>query len=70
MKHFYIINALALMSPLALALYLARARLLDPEVLAAYWIEPFLFGTVIGVGAATVVFAICFPNQSSSGGQS
>ncbi len=70
MKPFSIINAPALMSPLALALDLPRAGFLDSEVLAAYWIEPFLFGLVIGVSLATVVVAICFSNYSSSGGQS
>ncbi len=65
MKSFSITIAPALM-----ALHLARAGLLDPKVLAAYWIEPFLFGLVIGVSLATVVFAICFSNYSSSGGQS
>ncbi len=70
MKPFSIINAPALMSPLALALYLARADFLDSQVLAVYCTEPFLFGLVIGVGLATVVFAICFSNYSSSGGQS
>ncbi len=70
MKSFFITIAPALMAPPALALYLARADFLDSEVLAAYWIEPFLFGLVIGVSLATLVFAICFPNYSSSGGQS
>ncbi len=70
MKPFSIINAPALMSPVALALYLAPPGFLDSEVLVAYWIEPFLLGLLIGVTLATVVFAVCFSNYSFSGGQS
>lgn len=70
MKRLWLIPALVLTSPLTLAVYLAHEGLLEPEVLATYWIEPFLFGLAIGVGLAAMVFVVGLPNESSSGGQS
>jgi hypothetical protein len=61
--------AIALISLAACALDLGRAFWLDVEILALYWVEPFLFGLVVGVIFASGVFLVLTPNQSSSGDQ-
>jgi len=62
----HVIGFLALV---ACALDLARVFWLDVEILALYWVEPFLFGLVMGFIFALVVFLIWRPNQSFIGGQ-
>jgi len=61
------IHAVALLALVACALDLARVFWLDVEILALYWIEPFLFGLVMGFIFASVVFLVWPPNQSSLG---
>jgi len=46
---------------------LARVFWLDVEILALYWVEPFLFGIVVGFIFASVIFVILRPNPSSLG---
>ncbi len=59
--------AIAFISLVACALDLGRACWLDVEILALYWVEPFLFGLVVGLIFASVVFLMLTPNQSSLG---
>ncbi|MFZ0962043.1 MAG: hypothetical protein WAO35_14160 [Terriglobia bacterium] len=65
MKRLSPIPAVTLLSLVACGLDLARVFWLDVEILAAYWVEPFLFGLVMGFIFASVVFVIWGPNQSS-----
>ena len=62
----YVVSFVAL---IACALDLARACWYDVEILALYWVEPFLFGLVAGFVFASVAFLRCHPKQSSSGGK-
>ena len=61
------VHGIALLALVACALDLARAFWLDVEILALYWVEPFLFGLVLGFIFASVIFVIWRPNQSFSG---
>lgn len=61
------VHAIAFLALVACALDLARVFWLDVEILAAYWVEPFLFGLVMGFIFASAVFLIWRPNQSSLG---
>ena len=60
----HVIGFLALV---ACALDLARVFWLDAQILALDWVEPFLFGLVLGFIFASVLFLIWCPNQSSLG---
>ena len=60
----HVIGFLAL---IACALDLARVFWLDAQILALDWVEPFLFGLVLGFIFASVIFVIWRPNQSFSG---
>ena len=60
----HVIRSLALV---ACALDLAHVFWLDVEILAIYWVEPFLFGLVMGFIFASVVVLVWHPNQSSLG---
>ena len=60
--------ALLLISPLVCGLYLTRDFWLEPEILAMYWVEPFLFGLVTGSVLAAAVFAMSRRNQQPSSG--
>jgi len=51
------------------ALDLARACWYSVEMLALYWVTPFLFGLVLGFTFAGAAFVMCRPNPSSSGGK-
>jgi len=53
----------------ACALDLARACWYAVEMLALYWVTPFLFGVVLGMTIAGAAFVLCRPNPSSSGGK-
>ena len=53
----------------ACALDLARACWYSVEMLALYWVTPFLLGLVLGFTFAAAAFLICRPNPSSSGGK-
>ena len=59
----------AFLSLIACAVDLARACWYDVEMLALYWVTPFLFGLVLGFAFAAAGFLICRPNPSSSGGK-
>jgi hypothetical protein len=61
------VHAIAFLAFAACGLDLARVFWLDVEILALYWVEPFLFGLVLGFISASVIFVIWRPNQSSSG---
>lgn len=63
------ICALAFFALIACALDLARACWYDVEMLALYWVTPFLFGLVLGFTIAAAVFVVCRPTASSSGGK-
>ena len=60
---------IAFLALIACALDLARACWYDVEMLALYWVTPFLFGLVLGFFFASAAFVICRPNPSSSGGK-
>ena len=64
MKRLSLVHAIASLALVACALDLARAFWLDVEILAAYWVEPFLFGLVMGFIFASVIFVIWRPIQS------
>jgi hypothetical protein len=64
------VHAIAFVALVACALDLARVFWLDVEILALYWVEPFLFGLVLGFILASVIFLTWRPNQSSLGDQS
>jgi hypothetical protein len=59
---------IAILALIACALDAARACWYDVEMLALYWVTPFLFGLVLGF-IFTAAFLICRPNPSSSGGK-
>ena len=67
MKRPSLVYAIAFLALVACALDLARVFWLDVEILAAYWVQPFLFGLVMGFISASVAFLIRCPNQSSLG---
>ena len=60
---------IAFLSLIACALDLARACWYDVEMLALYWVTPFLFGLVLGFTFAAAALLVCRPNPSSSGGK-
>ena len=60
---------IAVLALVACALDLARGCWYDVEILALYWVEPFLLGLVAGFIFASVVFLAWDPGQSSSGDQ-
>ena len=60
---------IAFLAFIACALDLARACWYDVEMLALYWVTPFLFGLVLGFTFAAAAFLACRPNPSSSGGK-
>ena len=62
-------HVIAFLALVAFALDVARVFWLDVEILAAYGVEPFLFGLVMGFIFASVVFLIWRPDQSSLGDQ-
>lgn len=61
--------ALAFFVLVACALDLARDCWYDVEMLALYWVTPFLFGLVLGFTVAAAAFVACRPTASSSGGK-
>jgi hypothetical protein len=61
------VHVIGFLALAACALDLARASWLDVEILAAYWVEPFLFGLVLGFIFASVIFVIWRPIQFFSG---
>ena len=63
MKHSSPVYAIAFLALMACALDLARAFWLDVEILVLYWVEPFLFGLVLGFIFASVIFVIWRPIQ-------
>ena len=60
---------IAILALIACALDAARACWYDVEMLALYWVTPFLFGLVLGFAFAAAAFLACRPNPSSSGGK-
>ena len=70
MNHPSPVHVIGLLALVACALDLARTLWLDVEILAFYWVEPFLFGLVLGFILASVIFLTWRPNQSSLGDQS
>ena len=67
MKRPFPVHAIAFLGLVACGLDLARIFWLGLEILAAYWVEPFLFGLVMGFTFASVVFLIWRSNQSLLG---
>ena len=67
MKHPSPEHVIGFLALVACALDLARVFWLEVEILALYWVEPFLFGLVLGFIFASVIFVIWRPNQSSLG---
>ena len=67
MKRPACVHAIAFLALVACALDLARVFWLYVEILAAYWVGPFLFGLVMGFIFASAVFVMWRPNQSSLG---
>ena len=67
MNHPSPVHVIGFLALVACALDLARAFWLDVEILALYWVEPFLFGLVMGFVFTSVVFLIWRPIQSFSG---
>ena len=59
---------IAFLALIACALDSARACWYSVEMLALYWVTPFVFGLVLGFTFAAAVFLICRPNPSASGG--
>ena len=54
---------------IACVLVLARACWYSVEMLALYWVTPFLFGLVLGFTFAGAAFVMSRQNPSSSGGK-
>ena len=67
MKHPSPVHVIAFLALVACALDLARVVWLDVEILALYWVEPFLFGLILGFIFASVIFVIWRPIQFFSG---
>ena len=69
MRLYFRTGVIAFLSLIACALDVARACWYDVEMLALYWVTPFLFGLVLGFTFAAAAFLICRPNPTSSGGK-
>ena len=62
-------SVIAILALIACAIDSARACWYSVEMLALYWVTPFVFGLVLGFTFAAAAFLICRPNPSSSGGK-
>ena len=60
---------IALLALIGCALDSARACWYSVEMLALYWVTPFLLGLVLGFTFAGAAFVMCRPAPSSSGGK-
>ena len=60
---------IAFLAFIACALDLARACWYDVEMLALYWVTPFVFGLVLGFMFAVAAFLISRQHQPSLGGK-
>ena len=62
-------GVIAFLALIACALDAARACWYSVEMLALYWVTPFLLGLVLGFTFAAAAFVVCRPHPSSSGGK-
>ena len=63
MKHPFPMLVIGFLALVGCALDLARVLWLDVEILALYWVEPFLFGRGVGLILASADFRSLAPKS-------